>query len=142
MRYLVNKMTKKEEELQKKVVQFQILEANLKMLQERASVINQRLEEFQKTRTAISELKITKPNKALIPLGSGNFVFGSIENSKDIIVGIGSGIAIKKKREDALKILDDKITETADVLNDITKKSQALIQSLEKIQLEIEDLQT
>jgi len=131
----------KEEEIQKKVVQFQILEANLKMLQERATIISQRIEEFQKTRTAIGELKRIKPSKALIPLGSGNFVFGSVESSNDIIVGVGSGVVIKKKREDALKILDDKITESQDVLNDITKKSQVFIQSLEKIQLEIGKLQ-
>ena len=134
-------MTKKDEEIQKKAVQFQILESNLKMLQERAEEISQRLSEFQQTKTAIEDLKTTKPEKAMIPLGSGNFVFGTVENSDDIIVGVGSGVAIKKNREDALKILDAKITESQNVLNDITKKSQGFIQSLERIQLEIQELQ-
>jgi len=134
-------MTKKDEEIQKKAVQFQILESNLKMLQERAEEISQRLSEFQQTKTAIEDLKTTKPEKAMIPLGSGNFVFGTVENSDDIIVGVGSGVAIKKNIEDALKILDAKITESQNVLNDITKKSQGFIQSLERIQLEIQELQ-
>jgi prefoldin alpha subunit len=134
-------MTKKQEEIQKKAVQFQILESNLKMLQERASEIGQRLEEFNKTKEAIEELKAVKPEKAMIPLGSGNFVFGTVENSDEIIVGIGSGVAVKKKREDALKILEAKIKESQDAMNDITKKSQGLIQSLERIQLEIQELQ-
>lgn len=132
---------KKQEEIQKKAVQFQILESNLKMLQERAGEIGQRLEEFHKTKEAIDELKSVKPEKAMIPLGSGNFVFGTVENSNEIIVGIGSGIAVKKKREDALNILEAKIKESQDAMNDITNKSQSLIQSLEKIQLEIQDLQ-
>jgi prefoldin alpha subunit len=134
-------MTKKEEEIQKKAVQFQILESNLKMLQERAGEIGQRLEEFHKTKEAIEELKSIKPEKAMIPLGSGNFVFGTVENSDEIIVGIGSGVAVKKKREDALKILDSKIAESQNAMNDITNKSQGLIQSLERIQLEIQELQ-
>ncbi|MFH1474021.1 MAG: prefoldin subunit alpha [Candidatus Aenigmatarchaeota archaeon] len=134
-------MTKKQEDIQKKAVQFQILESNLKMLQERAGEINQRLNEFLQTKSAIEELKTTKPEKAMIPLGSGNFIFGTVENSDDIIVGVGSGIAVKKKREEALKILDAKITESQNAMNDITKKSQGLIQSLERIQLEIQELQ-
>lgn len=134
-------MIKKQEDIQKKAVQFQILESNLKMLQERAGEINQRLNEFQQTKSAIEELKTTKPEKALIPLGSGNFIFGTVEDSNDIIVGVGNGIAIKKKREEALKILDAKITESQNVMNDIMKKSQGLIQSLERIQLEIQELQ-
>ena len=134
-------MTKKQEEIQKKAVQFQILESNLKMLQERAGEIGQRLEEFHKTKEAIEELKSVKPEKAMIPLGSGNFVFGTVENSNEIIVGIGSGVAVKKKREEALRILEGKIKESQDAMNEITSKSQGLIQSLERLQLEIQALQ-
>jgi prefoldin alpha subunit len=131
----------KKEDIQKKVIEFQILEANLKMLQERANVINQKAEELEKTRVAIEELKDTKPSKALIPLGSGNFVNGSIENSENIIVGIGSGVAIKKKREESIKILDDRIKDLENDLNDISKQSTAIIIQLEKVQQDIEKLQ-
>jgi prefoldin alpha subunit len=132
---------KNKEDMQKKIVQFQILESNLKMLQERAELISQRIDEFQKTRYAIEELESTKPGKALIPLGSGNFVTGSVENIDDIIVSVGNDVAIKKDRKGALEILDKKITETENTLNDITKKSQVIIQGLEEIQMEIEEMQ-
>jgi prefoldin alpha subunit len=132
---------KNNEDMQKKIVQFQILESNLKMLQERAELISQRLDEFQRTKEAINELESTKPGKALIPLGSGNFVRGSIENTDDIIVSIGNDIAIKKSRNGAVEVLDKKITETENSLNDITKKSQAIIRGLEEIQCEIEAMQ-
>jgi prefoldin alpha subunit len=134
-------MKKNDEEMQKKIVQFQILESNLKVLQERAGLISQRLDEFQKTREAINELEKTKPDKALIPLGSGNFVQGSIENTDDIIVSMGSDIALKKSREGALEVLDKKVTEMENSLNDITKKSQAIVKGLEEIQCEIESMQ-
>lgn len=134
-------MNKKGEELQKKLVEFQILDTNLKMLQERVDIVNQKLEELQKTRAAIEELKDTKPNKALIPLGSGNFVYGSIENCEDIIVGAGSDVAIKKKREEAIKILDSRIKEFENSLNDIIKQSSAFVFQLEKVQQEIENIQ-
>jgi len=134
-------MKKNKEEMQKKIVQFQILETNLKMLQERAEIVNQRLDEFQKTREALENLETTEPDRALIPLGSGNFVMGSVGNVDDIIVSVGNDIAIKKDRKGALEILDKKITDTENVLNDITKRSQAILQGLEEIQLELEEMQ-
>ncbi|NIO44491.1 MAG: prefoldin subunit alpha [Candidatus Aenigmarchaeota archaeon] len=133
-------MTKKED-LQKKLIEFQILDANFKMLQERAEILNKKLEELQKTGVAIEELKTTKPEKALIPLGSGNFVYGEIENCDEIIVGVGNGVAIKKKREEALKNLDSRIKEIEKDMNDIIKQSSAFVIQLEKVQQEIEKLQ-
>ncbi len=111
------------------------------MLQEKAAVVNQKLEELQKTKASMEELGKTKPNKALIPLGSGNFAYGSIENHNDIIVGIGSGVAVKKKRQEAVKVLDKRIKDEEKSLDDILKQSSAFVIQLEKIQQEIEKLQ-
>jgi len=131
----------KKEDLQKKLIEFQILDANFKILQERAEILNKKLEELQKTGAAIEELKITKPNRALIPLGSGNFVYGNIEDCEEIIVGVGSGVAIKKKREKALETLDGRVKEIEKNLNDVLKQSSAFVIQLEKVQQEIEKFQ-
>ncbi|MEM5778419.1 MAG: prefoldin subunit alpha [Candidatus Aenigmatarchaeota archaeon] len=129
------------DELQKLVIQFQILEANLKLLQERSEIINEKIEEMQKTKLALEELKQIKLKKALIPLGSGNFILGIIENTENVIVGIGSSVAIKKKREDALKILESNLKELEESSNEITEQIAKIALELEKIQNEIEKLQ-
>lgn len=128
-------------ELQKLLIQFQILEANLKLLQERAEIISEKIEEMQKTKLALEELKQVKLKKALIPLGSGNFVLGTIENTENVIVGIGSGVAVKKKREDALKILENNLKELEESSNKITEQITKVALELEKVQNEIEKLQ-
>jgi prefoldin alpha subunit len=129
------------EDFQKKVVQFQILESNLKALQEKADELNQRIEEIQSTKTAIEELKQIKPSSALIPLGSGNFVSGKIENAEEVIIGIGSGIAIKKKREDAIIVLDNTMKELERSLDDVRNHIMNIALQLEKLQEELEKLQ-
>jgi len=134
-------MNKKEEDLQRKMIEFQFLENNLKMLQEKAEANNDRLEELQKTKAAIEELKNTKPNKALIPLGSGNFVYGTIDNCNEIIVGIGSDIAVKKKKEDAIALLDRRSKEVEDILKDLIRQISAFVLQLERVQQYIEKLQ-
>ncbi len=132
---------KKKEELQKKAIQFQILNATLGTFQEKARLLTQRIEELQKTKDAIEELKRTKPDKALIPLGSGNFIVGRIEDTENIIVGIGAGVAIKKKREDAIEILNSRLRELEVSMNEVANRIQILSQEIEKLQLEIEELQ-
>lgn len=131
----------KKDDLQKKIVEFQILDTNLKMLQEKAGFVNQKLEDLQRTKIAIEDLKSVKPSKALVPLGSGNFVYGSVENCDDIIVGIGSDVAVKKKREKALEFLGSRIKDLENDLNTVLKQSSMFVMQLEKVQQDIENLQ-
>jgi prefoldin alpha subunit len=129
------------DELQKKIIQFQILEANLKTLQEREEILNERILEIENTKAAIEELKKTRPGKTLIPLGSGNFISGKIDDTEEVIVGIGSGVAIKKNREDAVVILDDKFKEFERDLNNLRNQGASIALQLAKLQEEIEKSQ-
>lgn len=129
------------EEMQKKIVQFQILDSNLKVLQERMGVLTTRIDELQKTKTAIDTLNVSKPTKAMIPLGSGNFVFGKIDDAENIIVGAGAGVAIKKNKKEAMGILESRIGELENSLRGLTGQSQLIVEQLEKLQSEIEKLQ-
>lgn len=126
------------DDMQKKIIQFQMLEANLKAIQEREELINERLAEIETTKAAIEELKKTKPGKTLIPIGSGNFISGRIEDTEELIIGIGSGVAIKKKREDATAILDSKSNEFEKDLNNMRNQSTTIAFQLAKLQEEIE----
>jgi prefoldin alpha subunit len=129
------------DDVQKKIVQFQILEANLKVLQEREELINERLAEIENTKAAIEELKKTKPGKTLIPIGSGNFISGKIDDTEELIIGVGSGVAIKKKREDAAEILDSKFKEFEKGLNELRNQGTTIAFQLAKLQEEIEKSQ-
>jgi len=131
----------KKEELQKKVLRFQVMEANLKALEERAQLVTQRLEDIQRTILAINDLEKTKPNSALIPIGSGNFVQGKIENTEEMIVDVGSGVFIKKKKDEAKEILEERLKEFEKLLQEISTSAQAILVELEKIQEEIRKLQ-
>lgn len=124
--------------MEKKVIQHQMLQNNLRIIQERETLITRRLEELRSTKLATEELKNIKPSDALIPIGSGNFVFGRILDSNNIIVGIGSGVAIKKKRKDAIEILEKKINEVENVLDDLSNQAQIIIDQMRKIELEVQ----
>lgn len=132
-------MTK--EDLQKKIIQFQYMEASLKTLQERAQFIAQRMEELQRTMLAMEDLSNTKPNNSYIPLGSGIFVQGNIEKTDDLIVNIGAGVVMKKKKEEAKKMLEEKITLYEEDLKKISNNAQTILVELQKIQQDIQKMQ-
>lgn len=129
------------DDFQRKAVQFQIMETNIKALQAKSDDISQRIEEGLSTRHAIEELKGAKPTGALIPLGSGNFAAGRIENTDEIIVGLGSGVAVKKSREEALAFLDISIKELEGSLDEMRNQIMSIAFQMEKLQGELEGMQ-
>lgn len=129
------------EEIQKKVLQFQYMEASLRGLQERAQIVSQRMEEIQRTILALEDLDKTKPADAYIPIGHGNFVQGKIDDTKEIMVNVGSGIVLKKKREEAKKMLESKLKVFEEDLKEISSSAQNILMELQKIQDDIQKLQ-
>ncbi|MFH1228989.1 MAG: prefoldin subunit alpha [Candidatus Aenigmatarchaeota archaeon] len=129
------------DDFQKKIIRFQMMEANLKALQERAGMLSERVQEIESTKNSIEDLKNVKPSSALIPIGSSTFVHGRIESSDEVIVGIGGGIAIKKKREDAVATLECALKEMEKNLDEVKVQITNLAFEMEKLQEELERLQ-
>lgn len=139
---MAEKITYKDnkEELQKKILQFQFLQQNLQMIQEKQEIAAERLEDLSRTKSALEELENVKGN-ALISIGSGNFVSGSITDTKNVIIGIGGGCAIKKTREGAIEFLDLKIKEIEKALDKISSQGQFIVEQLTNLRSDIEKLQ-
>jgi prefoldin alpha subunit len=129
------------DDFQKKVIQFQMMEANLKAMQDRANLLSERIQEIDATKSAVEELENVKPSVALIPIGSSTFVTGRIENSDEVIVGIGGGIAVKKKRKDAMATLDEALKDMDKDLDEAKGQITNLAFEMEKLQEELERLQ-
>jgi len=134
-------MKDKKEEIQQKVLEFQILESSLRILEQREALIIEKLEELKRTKAALEELKNVKLRDAMIPLGSSNFISGKITDTENVVIGVGAGVAIKKKREDALKFVEDKIKELESSSVSISSQAEEILQRLRNLQNEIEKLQ-
>ena len=127
-----------EKQLQQKAMEWQILEANMRALKEQQQMVMARYEELQVTRATIEELDHTKAGKALIPIGAGNFIHGKVEDSKDVIVGVGGGIAIKKNRKEAIEVIEGRAKELEKAMNDLAKQEHQILQSMQELQLDLQ----
>lgn len=124
---------------QKKVFEFQILQAHLQELQRRQEMVAERLTELGRSAAALEELATVKPgSSALIPMGGDNFASGKITDTKSILVGVGGGIAIKKSVGDAKGILEGRIKELEGMADKLGAEMQSTIAALARLQPELE----
>ncbi len=108
------------EELERKSVQLQILQANMQIIREKERALSHRLMELEETKQAIRDIRSVKAeSEILVPLGSGNFISGKISGAEKILVGVGGGIAIKKSPDEALKFLDERAAETNSAIQEL-----------------------
>lgn len=130
----------KDRELEKKAIQFKVLESSMEVLRQREEEVSMRMDELHRAKLALKELEGVKESNALIPIGAGNFVSGKVSDLEKIIVGVGGGIAVKKTREEALNVVDERIKEMEKAADELSGERKNILDSMVKLQSEIENL--
>ena len=74
------------------------------MYKEQAEILNQQMDTVQANiaditiaQETLQTIKDKKDTETLVPIGAGSFIITEIKNTDEIIVGLGSGAAVKKK---------------------------------------------
>lgn len=133
-------MADKQQEAQQKMMQFQMLQNQLEGIRAQLQHLSARAEEMSGTKLTLDNLNISKPAEAFIPVGSGNFVKGKVEDSKNVLVSIGGGAAVKKTKEEAIKVLEDKLSTLQGEGNELGRAEQQVLMELSRLQAEVQRL--
>ncbi len=91
---------------------------------QQAELIQQQIEMIQASMAEIDALFNTLEDiegkdsvEAFVPVGAGSFIKGELKSTDEIIVSIGSGLAVKKDADGAREILTGQKTELKDSLD-------------------------
>jgi prefoldin alpha subunit len=133
-----DKVVDREQQLQAKMMQFQILQGTYQTVQQQLQEAAARANELAATKVTLEGMGGTKPAPALLPIGSDNFVAGRLEKVDTVLVGIGGGIAVKRARTDAIKIIDGKLEELQKHVGQLSQQLAALEAELSRLQPQIE----
>jgi prefoldin alpha subunit len=105
----------------------------LNTYQGRAEVLQQQIETLNAT---IAELSVAmdtlvtvkgEDNKeTLVPIGAGSFIITELKNTDEVIIGLGAGVAVKKRINDA-KVT---ITEQKNELEELREKMSSDLQKI------------
>lgn len=136
-----------ERQLREDYAMLESAKAQLEGLAKQQQLIQMAVEEHVRARETVKQLSGGKPgDEVLIPVGADSYVFARVSDDRNAVVGVGSGVSIKKSPEEAEKILDSKIDDLSRAFKSISDRAaqmEAMIQELtEKVQSQIETLQS
>jgi len=136
-----------EQELRDNYVMMETAKAQLEGLAKQQELIQLAVEEHVRARETIKQMAKGNPgDDILVPLGADSYIHAKISDNRDAIVGAGSGVSIKRKPDEAEKILDSKIDDLSRAFKSISDKAaetEALVQELtQRVQDQMELLQS
>jgi prefoldin alpha subunit len=80
----------------------------------------------------LDSIKGKKSPETLVPIGAGSFLITEIKNTEEVIVGLGSGAAVKKNIDDAKESIEEQKKELDNIMqkmvSDLTQISQIITQ--------------
>lgn len=120
--------------------------AEIRLQQTRGDAIRQQMQEMQATIVniggaidAIQNLKKAKGD-VLVPVGAGVFISCPKPDQEKVIISVGAGVMVKKKPEDAIKILEERQNKIAETMASAQKDLEEIMRSIESLRQEAERL--
>ena len=132
---MTKKNDSKEEEKQQKYLQLQMLDQQIKQMQQYLQTFDQQLVEIRNVITSLKELsKLKKGDQILAPLASGIFVKAKLENNNEVRVNVGTNTVVTKSVENAVKMLQEQEAEITQYRSDTLVKFNEIIKQAEALQ--------
>lgn len=126
-------MTDEQQDMQRKMMEMKMIENGLNALRQKEGELLGVVDDLNRTKEAIEAMGNYNGDGTMIPLGSGNFVMGKIEESDKVLVGVGAGVAVKKTRQGAIDHVGIRIKEIEDSLKQIAEQNNQMVNQMIKL---------
>lgn len=124
------------ENMQQKYMELQVIDQQIKSMQQQLQAIENQMLDLMVTKQSIEELKDVKiDSETLSPIAGGIFVQSVIKDNKELIVNVGSNVAVKKTTEEVKKLIEKQIEE-------IQKVQTELLANIQKLSVQGRDLES
>lgn len=128
------------DEIQQKLVQFQILQKHIEKIGEHVELLNSQNGELEESKLALRELQEVKIGSDLLaPLANGIFVKGTLANTTTLLINVGADTVVEKTFQEVLEMLDEqqkeittKVSEAQQLLNHLHEKAQEIYQIVQE----------
>lgn len=110
------------------------------VLQQQIESLNATLTELTVALDTLDTVKGEENNETLVPIGAGSFLITELKNTDEVIIGLGAGVAVKKKIDDAKDTITEQKKELEDLRNKLTSDLQKITDYIMKRSPEAEEL--
>jgi len=133
-------MSQVDNELERLVVELQLLENALDTIQTRAGLVNASINELRMANATLEGLKKEqKGSTILVPLGGGSYMKAKIEDAERLIVGIGADVAAEKTVNAAQEDIVTRILELEKARNALQQQLEQTISRMEAVQRRVRE---
>lgn len=106
--------------------------AQAEMLNQQVETLKATIADMEIAQETLDSIKGKKSPETLVPIGAGSFLITEIKNTEEVIVGLGSGAAVKKNIDDAKESIEEQKKELDNIMqkmvSDLTQISQIITQ--------------
>lgn len=134
-------MTDKEKTPQKLYIQLQILEQNIKQLQQQITYLNAQIIDMLSTKQGIEDLKsVEAGTDILVQINSGVYAKAKLSDNKTLIVNVGSNTSVEKDISETKKLIEKQIDEMKKLHEQSIQELQQLTSHSARIENELKSL--
>ncbi|MFQ5887246.1 MAG: prefoldin subunit alpha [Candidatus Hydrothermarchaeales archaeon] len=121
--------------------EFELYKAQIKTLTENLELIEVSINELQNVNEGLKALKDAKKgSEILVPMGADSFVNAKVTDTKNVIIGLGAGVATKKSVDEAMSDIEGRIKELEDIKKKSTDKLQFYTKKFEEIAPHVQEI--
>ena len=125
-----------QQELQQKYMEYQMIDQNIKQLQQQLETADQQIIAIMATVQSLDEYKTLKDgSEILVPLNNGIFTKATLKKEDSLLINVGSSVIVDKSVEDTKKLIEKQKGEMEKIKEQISGNINKLIEratSLEK----------
>lgn len=132
---------KSKEELQQRYMEYQMLDAQAKQLQQQVAQVEKGMSDLMETKQNLDELQRSKDGiEVIIPVSNGIFTKAKMGQNKELLVNVGAGVVVNKSFDDAKELLDNQLKELTAYRQQLMQNLQMLAGKATEIALELKSL--
>ncbi len=121
------------EEKQQYLMQLNMLQERGNQLEEQVQQVNSQIKQFEDLKKSLEEIDdVDENHEMLAPVGRGIYFLSKIQNKK-LFVNVGSNIVLRKKPEQAKKIVDKQVEQLKKIKNNLLEEIEKLNQQLRQV---------
>ena len=110
------------------------------VLQQQIDSLNATITELSVAMDTLATVKGEDNKETLVPIGAGSFLITELKNTDEVIIGLGAGVAVKKKIDDAKNTITEQRTELEELRDKMSADLQKITDYIIKRSPEAEEL--
>ena len=110
------------------------------VLQQQIETLNATIAELSVAMDTLDTVKGEDNKETLVPIGAGSFLITELKNTDEVIIGLGAGVAVKKKMDDAKETIAEQKKELEELRDKMSLDLQKITEYIMQRSPEAEEL--